>query len=182
MSASRPRRGEKCPGLRSPASLRGVGAREGRAPRASAREGYDEQMTFTDAAAEVLRLVGRPLHYKEITDIAIEKNLLSHVGKSPEVTMGARLAAIPGLKSYNPPGAFYFYPDLSAFIGKTTPKGEVIRDIDHLTEYLLMEGGVAVIPGTAFGTDRHVRISYAYAMEYLEKGCDRMAQALTALK
>ena len=50
-------------------------------------------MTFTDAAAEVLRLVGRPLHYKEITDIAIEKNLLSHVGKSPEVTMGARLAA-----------------------------------------------------------------------------------------
>ena len=51
-------------------------------------------MTFTDAAAEVLRLVGRPLHYKEITDIAIEKNLLSHVGKSPEVTMGARLAAM----------------------------------------------------------------------------------------
>ncbi|WP_437791003.1 HTH domain-containing protein [Sorangium sp. So ce693] len=50
-------------------------------------------MTFTDAAAEVLRLIGRPLHYKEITDIAIEKNLLSHVGKSPEVTMGARLAA-----------------------------------------------------------------------------------------
>lgn len=50
-------------------------------------------MTFTDAAAEVLRLVGRPLHYKEITDVAIEKNLLSHVGKSPEVTMGARLAA-----------------------------------------------------------------------------------------
>src|SRR6185369_15831961 len=50
-------------------------------------------MTFTDTAAEVLRLVGKPLHYKEITDIAIEKNLLSHVGKSPEVTMGARLAA-----------------------------------------------------------------------------------------
>src|SRR2546430_335235 len=51
-------------------------------------------MTFTEAAAEVLRLVGKPLHYKEITDLAIEKNLLSHVGKSPEVTMGARLAAL----------------------------------------------------------------------------------------
>ena len=51
-------------------------------------------MTFTDAAAEVLRLIGRPLHYKEITDFAIERNLLSHVGKSPEVTMGARLAAL----------------------------------------------------------------------------------------
>jgi len=51
-------------------------------------------MTFTEAAAHVLRLVGKPLHYKEITDVAIEKNLLSHVGKSPEVTMGARLAAL----------------------------------------------------------------------------------------
>src|SRR5262249_62207601 len=51
-------------------------------------------MTFTEAAAEFLRLAGKPLHYKEITELAIEKNLLSHVGKSPEVTMGARLAAL----------------------------------------------------------------------------------------
>src|ERR1700677_950790 len=51
-------------------------------------------MTFTEAAAEVLRLSGKALHYKEITELAIEKNLLSHVGKSPEVTMGARLAAL----------------------------------------------------------------------------------------
>ena len=51
-------------------------------------------MTFTEAAAEVLRQAGKPLHYKEITELAIERNLLSHVGKSPEVTMGARLAAL----------------------------------------------------------------------------------------
>src|SRR5690606_23343473 len=51
-------------------------------------------MTFTEAAAHVLRLVGKPRHYKEITDVAIERDLLSHVGKSPEVTMGARLAAV----------------------------------------------------------------------------------------
>ncbi|HSC89842.1 MAG TPA: HTH domain-containing protein [Polyangiaceae bacterium] len=51
-------------------------------------------MTFTEAAALVLRIVGKPLHYKEITDVAIERNLLSHVGKSPEVTMGARLNAL----------------------------------------------------------------------------------------
>src|SRR4029077_12372996 len=54
----------------------------------------ENKMTFTEAAAEVLRLAGKPLHYKEITELAIEKNLLSHVGKSPEVTMGARLAAL----------------------------------------------------------------------------------------
>ncbi|APS00264.1 HTH domain-containing protein [Pajaroellobacter abortibovis] len=51
-------------------------------------------MTFTEAATQVLRLIGKPLHYKEITDLAIEKNLLSHVGKSPEITMGSRLAAL----------------------------------------------------------------------------------------
>ncbi|MFI5299236.1 MAG: HTH domain-containing protein [Polyangiales bacterium] len=49
-------------------------------------------MTFTEAAAEVLRLQGKPLHFKDITQIAIAKNLLSHVGKTPDVTMGARLS------------------------------------------------------------------------------------------
>src|SRR5262245_51914917 len=111
MSASRPRRGH---GPRSAHSSLDDGAKgtpfgtlrprpqapEGRAragtrvPILCARRDKTKIMTFTDAAAEVLRLVGRPLHYKEITDIAIEKNLLSHVGKSPEVTMGARLAAM----------------------------------------------------------------------------------------
>jgi HB1, ASXL, restriction endonuclease HTH domain/Restriction endonuclease len=60
-------------------------------------EATDEQastLTFTEAAEEVLRTAGKPLHYKEITELAIEKNLLSHVGKNPEVTMGARLAAL----------------------------------------------------------------------------------------
>jgi hypothetical protein len=51
-------------------------------------------MTFTEAAAEVLRLAGKPMHYKEITELAIEKNLLSHVGKSPEITMASRLTAL----------------------------------------------------------------------------------------
>ncbi|HEY2734141.1 MAG TPA: winged helix-turn-helix domain-containing protein, partial [Polyangiales bacterium] len=49
-------------------------------------------MTFTEAALEVLRSAGEPLHYKKITELAIEKNLLSHVGKTPEVTMSSRLA------------------------------------------------------------------------------------------
>src|SRR6188474_3576791 len=62
--------------------------------RRSVHHYQETHMTFTEAAAEVLRMAGKPLHYKEITELAIEKNLLSHVGKSPEVTMGARLAAL----------------------------------------------------------------------------------------
>ncbi|MCG8555465.1 MAG: HTH domain-containing protein [Proteobacteria bacterium] len=51
-------------------------------------------MTFTEAALEVLRNVRKPLHYKKITELAIEQNLLSHVGKTPEVTMSSRLATM----------------------------------------------------------------------------------------
>jgi hypothetical protein len=51
-------------------------------------------MTFTEAAVEVLRSAGKPLHYKKITEIAIERNLLSHVGKTPETTMSSRLATM----------------------------------------------------------------------------------------
>lgn len=51
-------------------------------------------MTFTEAAIEVLRQAGKPLHYKKIAEIAIEKNLLSHVGKTPETTMSSRLATM----------------------------------------------------------------------------------------
>lgn len=85
---------------RSPRLERRRGCHEGesrrRSPRASpgVTGDWERTMTFTDAAAEVLRLAGKALHYKEITDLAIEKGLLSHVGKSPEVTMGARLAAL----------------------------------------------------------------------------------------
>ncbi len=51
-------------------------------------------MTYTEAAVEVLRQVGRPLHYKKIAQIAVELGLLSHVGKSPEITMSTRLATM----------------------------------------------------------------------------------------
>src|SRR5690606_37657579 len=51
-------------------------------------------MTFTEAAVEVLRLVGRPLHYKKITEVANAKNLFSHVGKVPDMTMSSRLATM----------------------------------------------------------------------------------------
>src|SRR3954467_9278070 len=51
-------------------------------------------MTFTEAAVEVLRRTGKPLHFKEIAEVAVKENLLSHVGQDPELTMGQRLAAM----------------------------------------------------------------------------------------
>ncbi|MEM0999110.1 MAG: pyridoxal phosphate-dependent aminotransferase [Bacteroidota bacterium] len=96
--------------------------------------------------------------------------------------MAQELQAIPGLKSNHPPGAFYFYPDFSGFFGKTTPTGTTITTIVQLCKYLLFEGNVAIIPGTAFGTDNHARISYAYSMEILEAGIQNLRTALLALR
>ncbi len=93
-----------------------------------------------------------------------------------------RLLSIEGLKTPCPDGAFYFYPDLSAFFGRVSPAGNKIKDIDDLTRYLLSDALVAVIPGSAFGTKEHVRISYAYTLEVLKQAADRIGQGLLALK
>jgi aspartate aminotransferase len=92
------------------------------------------------------------------------------------------LAAIPGVKALDPDGAFYFYPDLSAFFGKSSPTGKRIDDIEQLCLYLMEEGGVALIPGTAFGTTKEVRISYAYEKSLLEEAIRRLSVALRKLQ
>jgi aspartate aminotransferase len=83
----------------------------------------------------------------------------------------SRLRAIPGVECAEPRGAFYAYPNLGVIIGKNG-----IHDTLQLSERLLAEAHVAVVPGEAFGTDRHVRISYATSMTELERGLDRIHQ------
>ncbi len=91
------------------------------------------------------------------------------------------LQAIEGVQVIMPEGAFYFYPDLAHFIGKTTPAGEKVNTIEELCLYLLDEEGLALVPGSAFGTRSHVRISYAYAPDILEDAVTRMGRGLTKL-
>jgi aspartate aminotransferase len=82
-----------------------------------------------------------------------------------------RLRAIPGVTCQEPRGAFYAYPNFGVLIGKPG-----IKDTLQLSERLLAESHVAVVPGEAFGTDSHVRISYATSMHELERGLDRIHQ------
>ncbi len=82
-----------------------------------------------------------------------------------------RLREIPGVECQEPRGAFYAYPNLKVVIGKNG-----IRDTLQLSERLLADAHVAVVPGEAFGTDRHVRISYATSMHELERGLERIHQ------
>jgi aspartate aminotransferase len=80
-----------------------------------------------------------------------------------------RLRAIPGVTCQEPRGAFYAYPNVGVVLGKNG-----IGSMQQLAERLLAEVHLAVVPGEAFGTDRHVRISYATSMKELERGLDRL--------
>ncbi|MDW3648280.1 MAG: pyridoxal phosphate-dependent aminotransferase [Bacteroidia bacterium] len=91
------------------------------------------------------------------------------------------LRAIEGLEVILPDGAFYFYPDLKAFLGKTSPAGKKLDDIGELCLYLIDEVGLALVPGNAFGTASHARISYAYADEVLKDAVNRLKTGLSKL-
>ena len=86
----------------------------------------------------------------------------------------ARLRQMPGVQANMPDGAFYAYPNVSvAFTGGITNSLQ-------FAEKLLAEELVAVVPGEAFGTNDHVRISYATSMKELERGMDRMHKFIAA--
>jgi aspartate aminotransferase len=82
-----------------------------------------------------------------------------------------RLRAIPGVVCAEPRGAFYAYPNLGVCIGRNGIQNSV-----QLCEKLLSEAKVAVVPGDAFGTEHHIRLSYATSMKELERGLDRIHQ------
>ena len=81
------------------------------------------------------------------------------------------LRAIPGVRCTNPQGAFYAYPNVGAFLQSG---GQGIGSTNELAKKLLREAGVAVVPGEAFGTREHFRISYATSLEILGEGLRRM--------
>ncbi|MDP6776437.1 MAG: pyridoxal phosphate-dependent aminotransferase [Candidatus Latescibacteria bacterium] len=86
------------------------------------------------------------------------------------------LNAIPGISCRKPRGAFYVFPDVSALIEQSRPSLGIRNDVD-LCNYLLDEARVAAVPGTGFGTEGHIRIAYATAMDLIRKALDRISEA-----
>ncbi len=91
-----------------------------------------------------------------------------------------RLRAIPGVRTTMPEGAFYVFPDVSAYFGRTGPDGR-IASANDLATYLLQHAEVATVPGEGFGAPAHIRISYAAPVSALEDGIARIARALGEL-
>jgi aspartate/methionine/tyrosine aminotransferase len=93
----------------------------------------------------------------------------------------ARLRALDGVRCPTPEGAFYLFPDVSAYYGRRTASGAEVAGSADLCLYLLEEHGVALVPGVAFGDDAGVRISYAAGMDTLMAAADRIEAGLAAL-
>ena len=90
------------------------------------------------------------------------------------------LTAIDGITCYKPQGAFYCFPNVGAYLGKKN-KGERITDTSHLTNYLMDEARVAVVPGVEFGAEGFLRLSYPIASEVITEGIARIKEALARL-
>jgi aspartate aminotransferase len=90
------------------------------------------------------------------------------------------LGKIPGLTCVAPDGAFYLFPDVSSLFGKSF-KGQRVENVDCLAEMLLEHAHIAVVPGSAFGCDRHIRISYAIPTEEIIAGLTRLGQFVQML-
>src|SRR6201993_293613 len=85
--------------------------------------------------------------------------------------------SIPGLTCTKPEGAFYVYPNVRAFLGKGG-----VKTASELASRLLTEAHVVTVPGEAFGTDEHIRLSYAVSADVIDKGVERIRKFLGELK
>jgi aspartate aminotransferase len=104
-----------------------------------------------------------------VTDMRAEYiNLRDHVVKG--------LRSIPGVKCTLPQGAFYAYPNVSAFFERSG-----VKSASDLAGRLLREAHVATVPGEGFGTRDHIRVSYATTVAELDRGLERMRKFLAAL-
>ena len=108
----------------------------------------------------------------------VERRLREFQERRDEIVR--RLRELPGVRCRLPEGSFYVFPNVSGCFGRGGADGSIDSG-EALTRYLLEEAKVAVVPGEAFGSPAHVRISYAASLDRIREGMDRMATALAGL-
>ena len=91
------------------------------------------------------------------------------------------LEQIPLLLVNRPQGAFYIFPDVSAYFGRTSTGGYHVKDADDMSLYLLAEARVSTVSGVAFGNEKCIRLSYATSDEKLKDAAERISKALSIL-
>jgi len=111
-------------------------------------------------------------------DPSVLKDMVAAFHSRRDLVVGL-LKEIPGVKINVPEGAFYVFPDVSSFFGKTL-KGVEIKNADDLSLYLLEHANVATVTGDAFGNPDCIRFSYATSEEILTEALRRIKEALAA--
>jgi len=91
------------------------------------------------------------------------------------------LSEIPEVRCPKPTGAFYAFPDISAYFGRTDSRGKTLNSAGELAESLLENAGVAVVPGEGFDAPDHVRLSFATDPDSITKGIGRIREFLLSL-
>lgn len=112
-------------------------------------------------------------------DLAPTKKMVEEYHKRRDIVYKL-LKEIPGVKANYPQGAFYFFPDVSAYYGKKDGN-KVIKNGDDFCFYMLEKGRVSLVPGGAFGDENCVRLSYAASEKELVEAMKRMKEALANL-
>ena len=113
-------------------------------------------------------------------DRRIIDEMLSAFAERREYFAG-QLAEMPGVECTMPGGAFYMFPNVASFLGHKWRDKSIASPMD-LCAFLLEEEGVALIPGEAFGSNRHVRISYATSLDNLKEASVRITRGLEKLR
>jgi aspartate aminotransferase len=112
-------------------------------------------------------------------DMAFPDSMRTHLSDCRALAL-KRLAAIPGLKVFEPQGAFYAFFNLEAYLGKTF-QGKVMATSMDVSGYMLDSQLLATVPGSSFGLEGYMRISFANGLDVLGAALDRLEKGFAAL-
>jgi aspartate aminotransferase len=146
------------------------------APKALAKAADNIQSQFTSATCSITQ---RAAITALNGDLSTAQEMVAEFRKRRTFVF-EQLSNIPGLKLIQPDGAFYMFPDVSAFFGKSF-EGTVVNNADDLCMYLLHKANVSTVTGSAFEQPECIRLSYAAAMPKLEEGMKRLKAGLAQL-
>lgn len=146
------------------------------APKALAKAADNIQSQFTSATCSITQKAA----VTALTGDLSTAHAMVEEFRKRRAYIFAQLKSIPGLELIEPDGAFYMFPDVSAFFGKSY-EGTTISNADDLCMYLLHKANVSTVTGAAFEQPKCIRLSYATSMAKLEEGLKRLKAGLALL-
>lgn len=150
------------------------------APASVAKALAKIQSQETSAPSSISQFAGEQA-YRQQEESAAAVSQMRHAFAERRSYFVEALNAIEGVHCFTPGGAFYAFPDISAYLGTKTPDGTPIERSTDLCMYLIEHHGLAIVPGDAFGEPNGVRLSYSASMETLQEGIRRLKKGLGAL-